>query len=221
MTAATSPIASVEDLFGTTGKIVFGVQGFSGTLVSCAVGSDLIGIEAAGFLTAYTGTPDVLLSLLRGELDITSGSWSTVLLRRPGGRIRPLLQITDVQAADVPELADVPVLGGATGLAVSRARARGRDVAQAEAQAAALGQFVAAGRFVAAPSGLSPDLAACLEQHVYQAMTDPGLAVAADAAGRPLDVAHGAEAVATLRAAERIGQTFRPILERSIATMRG
>jgi tripartite-type tricarboxylate transporter receptor subunit TctC len=221
VTAAASPIETIDDLVKKTRKIVFAVQGVSGTLVSSAVGSELMGVEVGGFLTAYAGTADMLLGMLRGEFDVTSLSWSSVQASVKAGEIRPLLQISDTQAADEPALAGVPALGGASGLAVRRARALGRDVAAAEAQATALEQIVSAGRFVAAPAGMSQALIACLEKRLYETMTAPGFVAAAKAAGRPLDVARGSEMVGLLLAAERTGRAFRPILDRSIAIMRG
>jgi tripartite-type tricarboxylate transporter receptor subunit TctC len=220
VTAAGSRIAKADDLFGRTAQVVFGVQGVSGTLVSCAVGSELMGIDVAGFLSAYAGSPEILLALLRGELDVTSISWSSAQAAFKAGDIRPLLQVRNVPVDD-PALAAVPVLGGADGLAVSRARALGRDVEQVQAQATTLAEIVSAGRFIAAPVGVSPELAACLERNVHEAMTDPGFAAAAKAAGRPLQIARATEAVSALRTADRTSRDFVPILEQSIAKLRG
>ena len=221
LTSAASRIHKIDDLFGNAGKIVFGVSGLNGPFVAIAVGSELMRVEVGGFLIGSSATSEMLLSLLRGETDVASGSWASVRAAVMAGEIRPLLQIKDDWIDDDPALAGVPLLGGADGLAVKRARALGHDVAEAEAKAKALSDIFTAGRFVAAPPGLSPDLAACLEQHVYQAMTEPGFAAAADAAGRPLDVARASDALVTLRAAERASGAFMPALERSIAQIRG
>ena len=219
LTSAASPIHTIDDLFGNAGKIVFGVSGLNGPFVALAVGSELIGVEG-DFLIGSSATSEMLLSLLRGETDVASGSWASVRTAVMAGEIRPLLQIKDDWIADDPALADVPLLGGADGVAVKRARALGRDVAEAEAKAKELSDIFIAGRFVAAPAGMSPDLAACLEQRVYEAMTDPGFVAAAKATDRPIEVANGAEAAAMLRDAERAAESLRPILERNVAKMR-
>jgi tripartite-type tricarboxylate transporter receptor subunit TctC len=110
-------------------------------------------------------------------------------------------------------LAGVPVLGGSDGFAVTRAKAMGRDVEAARKAADGLVEVMGAGRIVVAPAGLPSDVAACLEDRLHRALTEPALTAAADAARRPLDVATGQDAAASIAIAEEALPALQAILE--------
>ena len=88
----------------------------------------------------------------------------------------------------------MPLLGGAGGLVAQRAAEAGLDVGEAVSNAAALIGLLDAGRLVAAPAGLDADLRQCLEDGLFEAMTDPSFVKAAGDAKRTLDIARGSTA---------------------------
>jgi tripartite-type tricarboxylate transporter receptor subunit TctC len=222
VTSGTSPLKSIEDLFAKAeaGPILFALTDVGGTpFISAAVGAELLGIEAA-FLAGYPGTREQSLALIRGEADVGSVTFESILDRIEAGDLRPILQISLEPIAAHPSLRGVPWLGGPDGLAARRAAALGRDAERIAAQASALCQMTGAGRLIVGPKGLQRGLAGCLPEALRAAVSDPMFQVAAEAAQRSVDYAPADEAEASIAAAAREADSFIPILRRSIEEIR-
>ena len=210
LASAASNIRSMDDLFtkASQANVIYGSAAFaSETWLTGSMGSDILAIEV-DFVAGYKGSKERLLSLLRGELDVTSNSWSSSRAFVESGDLRPLAQISSVPIADHPALDGVPVLGGPDGVAVRRARALGRDPQVARAQAEGLANIIGAGRIIAAPKGLDPGLASCLEDALHAATTDARFESAMAKAKLPVDAIRGTEASKSIRAAMRDVKPF-------------
>jgi tripartite-type tricarboxylate transporter receptor subunit TctC len=166
------------------------------------MGGAILGIEV-DFVTGYKGSKERLLSLMRGEFDVTSNSWSSSRAYVEAGDLRLLAQISIAPIANHPALEGIPVLGGPDGIAVKRARALDRNPRVAQTRADALAKITGAGRLIAAPRGLDPALASCLEDAAYEAMTDAEFEAALAKANRPIGATRGAETLRSIRAAIR------------------
>ena len=210
LASAASEIRSMDDLFAKASQanVVYGSAAFaSETWLTGSMGSKILAIEV-DFVAGYKGSKERLLSLVRGELDMTSNSWSSSRAFVESGELRPLAQISSVPISDHWALSGVPVLGGPDGVAVKRARALGRDPQAARVQADALASIIGAGRIVAAPGGLDPGLAACLGDAVHAAMTDAGFEAAMATARLPVGAIRGTAAAKSVRAAIRDAKPF-------------
>jgi len=205
LASAASQIRTIDDLFerASRGPVVYGSAAFaSETWLTGSMGSDILAIDVE-FVDGYGGSKERLLSLIRGELDVTSNSWSSSRAYVESGDLRPLAQISSAPIADHPALDGVPLLGGRDGVAVRRAITLGGDPQLARVKAEGLAGIVGAGRLVAAPAGLDPDLAACLQDAVYAAMTDARFEAAMAKASLPVEAIRGAAALRSIRAALR------------------
>jgi len=63
---------------------------------------------------------------------------------------------------------------------------------------------------------MEPGLTSCLEDRLFEAMTDPELEVAMMKAGRPLDTARGTEAAELIRLAKLEAASFIPFIREQI-----
>jgi tripartite-type tricarboxylate transporter receptor subunit TctC len=222
VTSGSSSLQSIEDVFAKaeTDPILFALTDLGGTpFISAAVGAELLGIEAA-FLAGYPGTREQSLALIRGEADVGSVTFESILDRIEAGDLRPILQISVEPIAAHPSLRNVPLLGGQDGLAARRAAALGRNAARIAAQARALCEMTGAGRLIVGPKGLDPALAGCLRETLRAVVSDPTFQATAGAAQRSLDYAPGDEAEASIAAAAGEASSFIPILRRSIEKLR-
>ena len=173
--------------------------------------SELLGFEV-DFIFGYKGSKDRTLGLLRGEFDVIGTTASSAIPRVEAGEMRLLILIGEAPVGHEQSLRDVPRLGGPDGLAARRARALGRDPGEANSRAEALARIMAAGRLVAAPPGMDPSLKSCLEERVFDAMTDADFGAAMMKVGHQLDLARGANVAASLLAAKRQVASFIPIV---------
>jgi tripartite-type tricarboxylate transporter receptor subunit TctC len=193
--------------------LLFGVSGIgSEGWVTMIIGRSVLGLEAE-ILAGYDGSQETQLGLIRGEFDLLDTPWSSALSSFENGEIRPVLQMTSAPIAHHPALAEIPVFGGAAGLAVARAVATGTDVEAARGIADGLVELLGAGRVVVAPAGLSPEVAACLEDRIYRTLVDPAFTSAAEAARRPVDVVSGQDAAASIALAAKALPTLRALVD--------
>jgi tripartite-type tricarboxylate transporter receptor subunit TctC len=221
VTSAQSGIENVESLWATgRDPVVAGIQDVaSGTFFSIAIGTHLLGIDAE-FVAGHRGTSESALAAVRGEIDLTSGTFESLLELIEAGDLRPILQVGERPLDDHPALAGVPLLGGADGLAGRRAAALGRPVDETVRLANAIGEVTGAGRFIVAPKGLPDDVARCLETGLMAAAHDPEFVAAAAQARRSLEVLDAPASLALLQAAKAPAAQLSAILAENIKRVR-
>ena len=181
--------------------------------LTAVIVGDLLGFDS-DFVIGYKGSKDQILGLLRGDFDVMGTSTSTALPYIQAGDLRPLLKIGQSTVDSHPAYRDVPRLGGPDGLAARRALILGRDPEEAQSLAEALAETIAAGRIVATPPGMEPGLASCLEERLFEAMTDAEFEAAMAKAGRPIDVVRGTAATELIRAAKLETASFAKIIQK-------
>ncbi len=221
-TGRDSPLKTIDDVFKTMEQrpIVFGIRDVGSTsFVSISIGSFLLGIEPE-FVAGFGGSGPAALAAVRGDVDLISQNFGSLLKYSEAGDVRPLLQMSDAQIAPHPSLDRIPIAGGDEGLVVRRAMQLGQDSEAARDDIAALIGLVGAGRLVAAPLDLQEHIQTCLEQALYTAMTNPAFEHKAATNKLSLDIGSARTAIAALRAVnERIGK-FLPVIQQSIRSVR-
>lgn len=221
VTSKGSGITRIEDLWGSSREpALFGIQDVGGlSFVTAALGAHTLGI-AIEYVAGYRGSRNRTLALMRGEIDLTSASFETLLDGIEAGDLVPLLQLSVHPISDHPALAGVPLLAGPDGLARERATALGRSPEIASGEAAALAQIVDVGAIIVAPAGIDDGLARCLGAKVIAAAEHPELVEAVREARRSLDVTRGAEITTILRDAVTTASDFKPVLEEALVRVR-
>jgi tripartite-type tricarboxylate transporter receptor subunit TctC len=191
----------------------------STNFVAVVVTSSLLGFES-DFVSGYSGSRESVLACLRGEADLVSTTFESVLDHIEAGDLRPLLQISSEPIAAHPSLEGVALLAGDGGLAVRRAGELGRDVEATKSDARALADLIGTGILVGAPPGLDDGLFRCLDEKLNYALTDAEFEKAAAGANRSLDVARAAEAREEVAGATLRAERFIPIVRERIARLR-
>ena len=221
-TASSSPFKTFDDLLAESKKrpIVAAVVEAGGTaFANFAITSHLLGIDLE-YIAGFPGSKQASMSVVRGEVDVGSLGYESSLKLVESGDLRPLMQSSLDPIADHPSLKGVPVLGGSEGLAARRARELNRDVEEALADAGALDDIFSGGRLIAAPPGIGKDLFRCLEEALYETLTDPGFQAAAAKAKRSLDVARSAEALSGLKSGMGRADRFSTLVKQAIEKIR-
>lgn len=221
-TGSGSEFRTMDDVFRVAARrpLVLGLRevGVS-SFASFAIGADLLRLPYE-MVAGFSGSREALLSAMRGEVDLVSYNFESIVKELEAGDIRPLLQISDRAIAEHPVLKGVPLLAGPGGLAAKRAQARGGDGEAAAARALALAQLVGAGRLIAGPPGMDPARAACLRQALEAALADPKFLAVAGQHQIVLEVAGGEQACGELMAIEKQLDLFRPIVKEAISKVR-
>ncbi|HSE36287.1 MAG TPA: tripartite tricarboxylate transporter substrate-binding protein, partial [Blastocatellia bacterium] len=217
-----SRLRTIEDtlLESQKRRIVFAISEVGSTNFICVVvGTSLLEMKME-FVSGYAGSRETMLGLLRGEADLMSATFESVVNQIESGDVRPILQIDSERIAAHPSLEGVPFLCGDSGLAAGRASALGRAREQITADAGLLADFLGTGLVVVAPPRLEKDLFECLEERLHEALTDSGFRAAAAEARRSLDVARAAETQREIATAATEVQRFIPAMQESINKLR-
>jgi tripartite-type tricarboxylate transporter receptor subunit TctC len=191
----------------------------STNFVGVVVVSSLLGLEC-DFVSGYSGSRESVIALLRGESDLVSNTFESVLDHIEAGDIKPLLQVSGERIAPHSSLDGVPLLAGDEGLAARRAEELGKDVEQTKSDARALADLLGMGILVAAPRRVDEGLFRCLDEKLHEALTDGAFEKAAAEAKRSLDVAKAAEVMEEVSGATLEAQRFVPTVRERIARLR-
>jgi tripartite-type tricarboxylate transporter receptor subunit TctC len=221
-TGGDSPLRSLSDVFALARErpVVFGITEFgANNPVNAVVASRILGIESE-LVPGYQGSSGISLAAIRGEIDVAPLTYEVRVGSVEAGDLNPILQISMHPISAHPSLEKVPCLGGENGAAAVRAAALGRDVAAAKADARALCLLLGAGRLAAAPRNLPPDLAACLEEQLRLALSQPECLAAAERANLQVDFARGEDACADLTIAREAAVRFAPLIEEAKGKVR-
>jgi hypothetical protein len=222
VTAANSPLRSMEDVLAESQRrpIVFGISEVSSTtFANIAVGTQLLGINTA-YVSGFAGSREVSLAVMRGEVDLVSLSFDSILDRLESEDLRVILQISPKPISAHAALNEVSLLCGSEGIAARRADDLGHDRRHTEEQALALTRLTGAGLLVAAPPNMEEGLFGCLEQSLYEVLSEAGLQAAAAKANRSLDVGRAAEALSDIQAAAVQAEKFVPMIQDAIRKIR-
>ncbi len=212
--SAKSDLRTVGDLVALSAKrpVVAGVRTVSSPdFAGYATIGQLAGIPI-DMVAGYKGSGEVVLSLVRGELDLAAFSAGSLRPFIEGGEVRPILQLSDRPAAEGPFLDGVPLLGGQGGWLAARAKERGLDPAAAAANADVLADALGQPRLIVAPAGLEPEKADCLRRLFMAAVADPAFAEGAAAAKQPLDPLSGDQVAKRLEPVEPALEAFLPLI---------
>jgi tripartite-type tricarboxylate transporter receptor subunit TctC len=221
-TASTSPFRRIEDVLAESKRrpIVFGLSDVSSTtFTSVVVATHLLGINTA-YISGFAGSRETSLAAIRGEVDLVSFSFESILDRLESQDLRPVLQISPQRISSHAVLDEVALLCGAQGITTTRALELGRDPGQSEADAVALTRLIGAGLLVAAPPNMEEGLFRCLEQSLYETLTDTELQTVAAKANRSLDVGRADEALSDIKAAAVQTEKFIPMIQAAIRKIR-
>lgn len=219
---AGSRLRTLEDVLLESQKrpMVFAASEVGSTsFIGAVVASALLGMKVE-FVSGYGGSRETLLGLLRGEADLMSATFESLLNQIESGDVTPILQLDDERVAAHPSLEGVAFLCGDSGLAARRAAQEGRAQEPVIADARLLADFLGAGLVVVAPPGLERSLFECLEERLHEALTDSGFQAAAGEARRSLDVARAVEAQREIESAASEVTRFIPAIQESINKLR-
>jgi tripartite-type tricarboxylate transporter receptor subunit TctC len=134
-------------------------------------------------IPGYPGTNEILLAMLKGELDALAGySWAAAKVGSAeelrSGKIKIVLQLALKKHPDLP---DVPLV---------------TDLVKSEGDRQALQLIMSRqsmGRPIVAPPGLKPDVASALRQAVSKVMNDPDFIAECEKVGLELNYVNGDE----------------------------
>ena len=220
--AGESKFKALDDVLNESRKrpIVFGIsEAGSTSFFNCVVASHLVGIKPR-YLSGFTGSLGTEMAVMRGEADLLSGTFDSLLDHIENGDLIPILQTGSEPIAQHSSLTGVPLLGGESGMAAKRAMELGRDPQEAIQDAAALADVLGAGIVVAGPPDLEKSLFECLEETVQRVLHSADFKEAARVARRSLDVARGAEARQILESASINANRFVGIVSGAIKQLR-
>ena len=208
-----SGIADIQDLFNTNPTPVFGTNNLrsTGFLATVLIG-DLLQMKF-DTVSGIGGTRKRVLAASRGDVDIISSNFNSVVSDIESGALRPLLQTSSTPISNHPDLENVPLLGGAEGIAAGRAADLGLDVDNAIERARVIETLTGAGRLFVTSSKLPADLAACLQDAFLTIMQTQDFINDINKVNLTLDIADGHSASAALQRDQAGFKQLIPVLK--------
>lgn len=186
-----SDISSFDHLVGNDSAAVWGTNHLRTTgFLTWTLIADLLNVNF-NHVAGLGGTRKRVLAVSRGDVDLISVNFHSVVADVESGVLKPLLQRSDAPVSDHPALENVPLLGGKDGWAASRAADIGIDVEKAVRKVGYIDTLNSAGRLFVASSKLSVELQNCMQKGFYQTLTDPQFIAAMEQANLGLDAANG------------------------------
>ena len=212
VTSPDSDLRSVDDLrrVGRSKSLVFACTAHSslGFLAPSIAGAAL-GLKIQ-FVSGYTGTGEMIMALMRGEVDALSLSLGVAAGRIHAGDLRPVLVTTSDAAEMDPVFEGLPALFGEAGLTSSISQA-------AAADAEALVQLMKAGRVVAAPPNMDESLFQCMSGAVCETLSDPELVRASRERLSPIQAICAAQTRRNALEAREAARRLAPIVRKAIS----
>lgn len=198
-----------------SGPLVAGITGtFSQNFVNCSVTAKLLGFEAR-FVAGFPGSREIMLALMRGDVDFAAADVESVRGHVESGQLSPILQIARAPY-DLVELPNgVPHLAGSEGIVTRRPDLFLSGVPGLRESAEALVSFTSLGRLLVAPAGLSDERRYCLEDTLSRSLGSPEFRASAERAHRSLDTASAAEVERELAVASEAIKVLLPIVEQA------
>ncbi len=215
VTAAGSGLKTIEDLLARarSGPLVAGVTAtVSQNFVNCAVSAHLLGIDIR-FVTGFPGSREVLLAVIRGDVDFASADVESVRVEVESEKLVPILQISREPFGLYSAIDGVPILAGEKGITARRPDLLASAGSGSRETAESLVSFTSLGRLLVGPAGLPAQLRLCLEEALSSALADPEFRASAVRAHRSLAVASAAEARRELATAASAITRLLPVVE--------
>jgi tripartite-type tricarboxylate transporter receptor subunit TctC len=162
---AKSKYKSVEELLSAKGFKEGNAGAGSTGYFKSVLRAEAIGWNAE-MVSGYANTSEMLLALIRGEIDVVATTWDVIHPFVKSGEVIPILTSSENGIPGYPEvrtLSKIPVV-------TKRLSERGKELLDLEARIGADGL----GRIVAGPPGIPPDRAGYLEEMIQKKiLTDP------------------------------------------------
>ena len=215
VTAAGSGLMTIEDLLARarSGFLVAGVTAtVSQNFVNCAVSAHLLGIDVR-FVTGFPGSREVLLAIIRGDVDFASVDAESVRSEVESEKLVPILQIAREPFGLYSAIDGVPMLAGEEGIMARRPDLFASAGSGSREMAASLVRFTSLGRLLVGPAGLPAHLRLCLEEGLSSALGGPEFRASAARAHRSLAVASAAEVRRELATAASAITRLLPVVE--------
>ena len=222
LTGRNSSLNTIEDVLKKSEKrpVVFAIVDVgSSSFVGVTISSYLSGVDS-DLVAGFNGSRECALAAIRGDVDVISFNFESVLSHIENGDLRPLMQLTDEVISSHPSLKGVPLLGGEEGVAARRAAGLGRSRKEAVTEARALSALIGAGRLIVAPPGLDKTLSICMEKVLTETLTSAGFRDAAAKAKRSLDIADGKTSREDLRVVTEVIVKFASLIMNAIKDVR-
>ena len=178
ISAANGPYDTFEQVLEADDVRLGAVGPGSQDFITAVVLNALFPELQANVITGFEGSEEVDLTLLQGDLDVTSGSLSSHIASIESGDEQPLLLMAREPAEELP---DTPAL-----LELEL------DEEQQQLAEAYLA-LLELGRAIVAPPDLDEATQACLRSAVEGALHDPELVAEAEQQDRPIDFLSGEE----------------------------
>ncbi len=195
--------------------LVAGISGiFSQNFVNCSVTSNLFGFEAR-FVAGFPGSREIMLALVRGDIDFAAADVESVGGDLESGKLLPILQIARAPFGFGGILNGVPHLAGGEGIVAQRPDLFAYAKPGLSEIAEGLVAFTSLGRLLVAPGGLSDELRVCLEEALSKSLASAEFRTSAERARRTLDTASAAEVEQELAAASAAVAVLLPIVEQA------
>jgi len=140
----------------------------SSSFHSLTLGAHLLGLPIE-VVAGYASNREARLALLRGEADIASANFESVVNMLESGELTAVLQISSSPIAQHPSLTDVPVIAGANGLVAMNT---GSTNDYSQSAALLLTRFLGAGQLVVGPRNMNESVASCVEQAVHNIVSN-------------------------------------------------
>lgn len=169
-----------------------------------------LGIDTK-IITGYDGSSEQIAAVLRGEVDLDSGSASSAVGYTESGDLAVKLTLTD---KEMPQFPGVPYLAGEGGMADLRSRdLPAEERAKRMALATGTVNINTSFRLLATGTGISDSVAACLAQTVETALFSSEFADASSRSGREISPLTGAETDAAIAAAVLAQAEYQSLIE--------
>ncbi len=157
--SAKSPYKTIEAMQKASSPVKFGAPGMaSSNYYDAAMIGEALGIKME-MKTGFETSNEVLVAILRGDIDAATGSFSSVIDRVKTGNIVVLAQWGELKMSD---LANVPY--------VSKVPSKGKDSKELLAIVDSMNDM---GRGMVGPQGLAADKAKFLEDALNKCLADP------------------------------------------------
>lgn len=199
-------LRTIEDVLKAKQPLIWGVTGPSSNgFFGAAVLAHVLGIKRK-FLSGYPGSTETVLGATKGEVDLIEFTFSSVTNAVEAGDIIPIALVG-------PKVPNHPIFKEKKIPSVTEiAKKVGADPEDALGAA----QVTAAGRVIAGPPGIPADLAKCMGEGLYRAMTSPGFKAIAKGARRPIDPIDSREARQAMEQAAKAARKFKSIWEKAV-----
>lgn len=199
-------VRTIEDVLRVKEPLIWGVTGPSSNgFFGAAVLSHILGIKRK-FLSGYPGSTETVLGATKGEVDLIEFTFSSVTSAVEAGDIIPIALVG-------PKVPDHPIFKEKK---IPSVMEIAKKVGGNPDDALGAAQVTAAGRVLAGPPAIPADLAGCIGDGLYRAMSSPGFKAISKGARRPIDPINAGDARQAMAQAAKAARKFKSIWEGAV-----